>query len=283
MSQQATPLSSTTSLCPTCLERIPGQYEASADSVYLTRSCPDHGESSRKVWESLDHWEWAGQFGPTNDGTPSDDLTVDGDHACLAVIEITQDCNLSCSYCFASSGPGGTELPNEDVIDLLETVKSQGGTRPIQFSGGEPTVHDDLPALVEQAREMGFGHVEVNTNGLALANRDGYAERLVDAGVTAIYLQFDGVTSDTYEAIREVDILAENLSGKAVMSADGTELGDLYNITMNLESGELNHLLVSPHEQLRHERVDFEFDEMGRLRVPVANVQAVKDYIVVAR
>ena len=80
-----------------------------------------------------------------------------------------------------------------------------------------------------------------------------------------------------------VDILAENLSGKAVMSSDGTELGDLYNITMNLESGELNHLLVSPHEQLRAERVDFEFDEMGRLRVPVANVQAVKDYIVVGR
>ena len=80
-----------------------------------------------------------------------------------------------------------------------------------------------------------------------------------------------------------VEILAENLSGKAVMSADGTELGDLYNITMNLESGELNHLLVSPHEQLRADRVGFEFDETGRLRVPVGNVQAVKDYIVVAR
>ena len=80
-----------------------------------------------------------------------------------------------------------------------------------------------------------------------------------------------------------VDILAENLSGKAVMSSDGTELGDLYNITLDLDSGELNHLLVSPHEQLRSERVDFDVDEMGRLRVPVANVQAVKDYIVVAR
>jgi len=41
-----------------------------------------------------------------------------------------------------------------------------------------------------------------------------------------------------------VDILAENLSGKAVMSADGTELGDLYNITMDLKSGELSDLLV---------------------------------------
>ena len=80
-----------------------------------------------------------------------------------------------------------------------------------------------------------------------------------------------------------VDILAENLSGKAVMSSDGTELGDLYNITMDLKSGELNDLLVSPHEQLSADRLSFDVDEMGRLRVPVANVQAVKDYIVVAR
>ncbi|MFC5133848.1 MULTISPECIES: PRC-barrel domain-containing protein [Haloferacaceae] len=79
------------------------------------------------------------------------------------------------------------------------------------------------------------------------------------------------------------NILAENLSGKAVMGSDGTELGDLYNITMDLKSGQLHHLLVSPHEQLNPERVTFDVDEAGRLRVPVTNVQAVKDYIVVGR
>jgi len=79
------------------------------------------------------------------------------------------------------------------------------------------------------------------------------------------------------------DILAENLSGKAVMGSDGTELGDLYNITMNLKSGRLNHLLVTPHEQLDPERLSFGVDDAGRLEVPVANVQAVKDYIVVGR
>ena len=79
------------------------------------------------------------------------------------------------------------------------------------------------------------------------------------------------------------NILAENLSGKAVMGSDGTELGDLYNITMDLKSGQLHHLLLSPHEQLNPERVTFDVDETGRLLVPVANVQAVKDYIVVGR
>ena len=86
-----------------------------------------------------------------------------------------------------------------------------------------------------------------------------------------------------WDGARMVDILAENLSGKAVMSDDGTELGDLYNITMDLKTGELNDLLISPHEQLSSDRVGFDVDERGRLCVPVTNVQAVKDYIVVAR
>ncbi len=79
------------------------------------------------------------------------------------------------------------------------------------------------------------------------------------------------------------EILAENLSGKAVMGSDGTELGMLYNITMDLKTGELADLLVEPDEQLDNTAVAFDSDEQGRFQVPVQRVQAVKDYIVVQR
>lgn len=79
------------------------------------------------------------------------------------------------------------------------------------------------------------------------------------------------------------NVLAENLSGKAVMGSDGTELGMLYNITMDVKSGGLRDLLVSPNEAIAPERFDFELDEFGHLKVPVSRVQAVKDYIVVSR
>jgi sporulation protein YlmC with PRC-barrel domain len=79
------------------------------------------------------------------------------------------------------------------------------------------------------------------------------------------------------------DILAENLSGKAVMGSDGTELGMLYNITMDLRTGELNDILVDPTDETPTRSVDFETDSGGRYRVPVSRVQAVKDYIVVQR
>jgi len=209
MSEPDTHLAETTSLCPECLEKVHGDYVARDGSVHLTRACPEHGAFDRKVWDSVDHWEWAEQFEPDAAFDPGGAYEVDNDHACLAVVEVTADCNLSCSYCFASSGPGGTELPYEEVIELLETVLESGGPRPIQLSGGEPTVRDDLPAVVADATAMGFDHIQINTNGIRIAEEDGYAQELADAGATAVYLQFDGLTAETYEAIREVDLVAE--------------------------------------------------------------------------
>ena len=75
-------------------------------------------------------------------------------------------------------------------------------------------------------------------------------------------------------------VLAENLSGKAVMGSDGAELGTLYNITMNLKTGELSDLLVEPNPGVSS---DYTVDDENLLHVPVGNVQAVKDYIVVGQ
>jgi uncharacterized radical SAM superfamily Fe-S cluster-containing enzyme len=209
MTEPDTELASTTSLCPECLEQVPGTYVAREGSVHLVRGCPDHGEFDRKVWDSLEHWRWAEQFQPDAAFDPEGAYTVDNDHACLAVVEVTQDCNLSCSYCFAGSGPGGYQHSTEEVHALFETVLESGGPRPIQLSGGEPTVRDDLPELVADAAGMGFEHIQVNTNGIRLGTESGYAQQLADAGVTGIYLQFDGLEPDTYEQIREVDLVEE--------------------------------------------------------------------------
>ncbi len=238
-------LAETTSLCPHCLDRVPGRYEERDGAVHLARRCPDHGETTRQVWDSVDHWRWvhefAGDAAPTPD--PDGEFVVENDHACLAVVEVTSDCNLSCSYCFASSGPGGRHRPFDEVVDLLETVEAGGGPRPIQFSGGEPTVRDDLPELVERAGEMGFDHVQVNTNGIRLATEDGYAERLADAGVTAVYLQFDGVTAETYEAIREVDLTDEKAAAIEACRAAGLSVVLVPTVVPGVNDDELGDIV----------------------------------------
>lgn len=76
------------------------------------------------------------------------------------------------------------------------------------------------------------------------------------------------------------EILARNLSNKAVMGSDGKEVGTLHNITADLKTGHLQDLVVAPNSD-----ADFEFerDGNGRYRVPARRVEAVKDYIVVSR
>ncbi|QCC50083.1 PRC-barrel domain-containing protein [Halapricum salinum] len=77
------------------------------------------------------------------------------------------------------------------------------------------------------------------------------------------------------------EILAENLSGKAVMGTDGAELGMLYNITMDIDSGRLVNLVVEPDEHVTD--VEFDYDDQGRILVPVNRVQAVKDHMIIDR
>lgn len=81
----------------------------------------------------------------------------------------------------------------------------------LQFSGGEPTIREDLPELVKMARNLGFRHVEVNTNGIRLAQSVDYCKTLDEAGVSTVYLQFDGLTGDVYKFTRGVDLIETKL------------------------------------------------------------------------
>jgi len=57
------------------------------------------------------------------------------------------------------------------------------------------------------AKELGFRDVEVNTNGLRLAQSVDYCKGLKEAGMSTVYLQFDGLTSEVYKFIRGIDLL----------------------------------------------------------------------------
>jgi len=75
-------------------------------------------------------------------------------------------------------------------------------------------------------------------------------------------------------------VLGMNLTDMRVMGDDGTELGELRNITCDLETGKLGDLVVEPTEKAR-ERYDVRED--GYVHIPTRRLSAVKDYIVVKR
>src|SRR5687767_1018146 len=78
-------------------------------------------------------------------------------------LEITRRCNLTCAHCYVDSGPGLplTEgMQFDDWCRVMDEARAEGCRR-VQFIGGEPTLHPDLPALLGHAARAGFSQCEV--------------------------------------------------------------------------------------------------------------------------
>ncbi len=97
----------------------------------------------------------------------------------MALVRVNGHCNMSCSFCFVDR-----TVPDFDTDDLLEEIRGlfQRGARHLVLSGGEPTIHPDLPRIIRTAKEMGYRVIELHSNGVRSADWD-YAKSLVDAGV----------------------------------------------------------------------------------------------------
>jgi uncharacterized radical SAM superfamily Fe-S cluster-containing enzyme len=108
----------------------------------------------------------------------------------------------------------------------------------LQFSGGEPTVRKDLPELIKLSKDLGFRHVEINTNGIQLAKSVDYCRTLSEAGVSTVYLQFDGLTSDVYKFTRGLDLLDTKL--KAIQNCREAGLKSLV-LVVTLVKGVNDH------------------------------------------
>jgi MoaA/NifB/PqqE/SkfB family radical SAM enzyme len=74
-------------------------------------------------------------------------------------LEITGRCQLRCAHCYAESGPAGTHgtMSGHDWRRVIEQAAALG-VRLVQFIGGEPTLHPELPRLVDHTLRL---HVEV--------------------------------------------------------------------------------------------------------------------------
>jgi uncharacterized radical SAM superfamily Fe-S cluster-containing enzyme len=214
----------TESICPECLNVLHATIFAENNKVYMRKACPDHGEFKDLVWGDYSEYKRSMSFyrvgarldnprTSVKQGCPYD-CGVCPDHksqTILAIIDVTNRCNLRCPICFAHAGAAGYlyEPTKEEIRGTLENLLANKPVVPpaIQFSGGEPTVRDDLPELVQMADEMGFMHVEINSNGIRMAQSPEYCKELKKARTSTIYLQFDGVTPDPYINARGFDLL----------------------------------------------------------------------------
>lgn len=125
----------------------------------------------------------------------------------MAMLEITERCNLACPVCFARATHRGSDISVDQarryLTQLLEITETPV---PIQISGGEPTLHPELPAIIAAAKHLGYRHIELITNGVRISQDPRMLLTLKEAGLKAVYLQFDGLRKETLRRIRGADM-----------------------------------------------------------------------------
>jgi uncharacterized radical SAM superfamily Fe-S cluster-containing enzyme len=213
----------TKSICPICYRIIDAKLYEEKGAVYMEKSCVEHGTFKDLCWSDYRIYkqfeakniEEAGRREP-NDGSASISESKGCPFDCglcpqhesstaLGVIDVTERCNLRCPICFArSNGNRGGHKKDPDIEEIkaiIDNFAANTNAAGLQFSGGEPTLRADLPELISYARKK-FDHVEVDTNGLKMAQSEEYCKEIESAGTSVVYLQFDGVTEAPYEKLR---------------------------------------------------------------------------------
>ncbi len=122
------------------------------------------------------------------------------------------DCNFSCSYCLAQSSP---KAPRRGIgLDTLKRIVDEAdamGYAELFFTGGEPMLLPELPAMLAYATER-FPTVVLSNASLAHGNR---LERLtaVNNERLAIQVSLDGATAGANDAYRGAGTWERTLKG----------------------------------------------------------------------
>ena len=208
MPEEAKILRRTFSVCPVCGRRLAARYEQTGGDVFFRKRCPQHGLFSTIAWRGAPDFEkWLGgaeEISEEQLGVCPSACGLCKNHrqsTCCILVELTGRCNLRCGFCFAESPSVRPEPTLEELKTLFDRFVKDGRLF-LQLSGGEPTVRDDLPRIVRLAVMAGFKYIQLNSNGIRLAEDETFVRALAAAGLSFVFMQFDGTDDEVYQKLR---------------------------------------------------------------------------------
>jgi uncharacterized radical SAM superfamily Fe-S cluster-containing enzyme len=128
---------------------------------------------------------------------------------------------------------------------MLDTLAaSEGEPDLLQISGGEPTLHPDLFAIIAAAKRRNIRHVMLNTNGIRIAAEPNFAARLAEFMPRfEIYLQFDALSRAALQTIRGADLRRSHEMALTNLEKVGLSTTLVATVRKGVNDGEIGDLL----------------------------------------
>jgi uncharacterized radical SAM superfamily Fe-S cluster-containing enzyme len=242
----------THALCPECDQALPAELVELDGDVQMRVDCPAHGASAKLYYR--DARLYRALLAARNEVSCCDEFSCARGEPCrersgrtmIFVVNVTNNCNMSCQACFSGSDARLREayVPSEQLLAALPPTHDLPFTPHAVFLGGEPTLHPELPRMVEEVARRGY-LPRLASNGLKLED-ERYARALADAGLRWVFLHFDSTDDALNHKLRGRKML--EACKRAIASCRRAGMKVQFGVTLSSENiGELVQLLETAH------------------------------------
>lgn len=168
----------------------------------------------------------------------------------IGYIQVVRHCNHFCGFCSNPTTPYTHDFESMRVLVDDFVARDYFG---VILTGGEPTLHPDLPQIARYAADQGL-HVRMITNGHRLADRE-FARALGEAGLRLVHISIYSVRPEVEAKLRGVE---GTLDRAFAALRNARDFGIEVNINCVINRLNADHLdenikhFIEHHPEIRH-------------------------------